>query len=98
MRSPEIATSASCSRSEVTTHGTQALRGTLATLLLDAGDTAVVPQPSYGLYAQACSSRSALVHRAPLRDLRIELDAIAATATASGARVVWVCDPNNPTG
>jgi histidinol-phosphate aminotransferase len=38
------------------------------------------------------------VHRVALRDLRIDLEALAATAGETGARVVWVCDPNNPTG
>jgi histidinol-phosphate aminotransferase len=82
----------------VPAHGTQALIGTLATLLLDPGDAVVVPTPSYGLYSQACTARGAVVHRVALRDLRIDLEALAATAGETGARVVWVCDPNNPTG
>jgi histidinol-phosphate aminotransferase len=82
----------------VPAHGTQALIGTLASLLLDPGDTVVVPQPSYGLYAQACAARGAVVHRVPLRDLRLDLEALAASALENGARIVWICDPNNPTG
>jgi histidinol-phosphate aminotransferase len=82
----------------VPAHGTQALIGTLASLLLDPGDAVAVPQPSYGLYAQACAARGAVVHRVPLRDLRVDLEALAATARGTGARLVWVCDPNNPTG
>ncbi|MDX6485296.1 MAG: histidinol-phosphate aminotransferase [Gaiellaceae bacterium] len=82
----------------VPAHGTQALIGTLATLLLDPGDAVVVPQPSYGLYAQVCIARGAVVHRVPLRELRIDLQALAATAAETGARIIWVCDPNNPTG
>ena len=82
----------------VPAHGTQALIGTLASLLIDPGDAVVVPQPTYGLYAQACAARGAIVHRVPLRDLRVDLEALAATAHETGARLVWVCDPNNPTG
>jgi histidinol-phosphate aminotransferase len=82
----------------VPAHGTQALIGTLATLFLDPGDAVVVPQPSYGLYAQACAGRGAAVHRVALRELRIDLEALAGTAREVGARLVWVCDPNNPTG
>jgi histidinol-phosphate aminotransferase len=82
----------------VPAHGTQALIGTLASLLLDPGDAVVVPQPSYGLYAQACAARGAVVHRVPLRELRLDLEALAASARENGARIVWVCDPNNPTG
>ncbi len=82
----------------VPAHGTQALIGTLAALLLDPGDAVVVPRPTYGLYAQVCTGRGAVVHRVPLRDLRVDLDALAAAARDVGARLVWICDPNNPTG
>jgi histidinol-phosphate aminotransferase len=82
----------------VPAHGTQALIGTVATLFLDPGDAVVVPQPSYGLYAQASAARGAIVHRVPLRELRIDLEALTETARETGARLVWVCDPNNPTG
>src|SRR3954453_12453664 len=82
----------------VPAHGTQALIGTLAGLFLDPGDAVVVPQPTYGLYAQASEARGAAVHRVPLLDLRIDLETVAATAMEVGARLVWICDPNNPTG
>jgi histidinol-phosphate aminotransferase len=81
----------------VPAHGTQALMGTLSGLFLDPGDAVVVPQPTYGLYAQTSATRGAVVHRVPLRDLRIDLAAVAATAQDVGARLVWICDPNNPT-
>jgi histidinol-phosphate aminotransferase len=82
----------------VPAHGTQALIGTLATLFLDPGDVVVAPQPTYGLYAQASAARGAAVHRVPLRGLRIDLEAVAGAAREHGARLVWICDPNNPTG
>jgi histidinol-phosphate aminotransferase len=82
----------------VPAHGTQALIGTVATLFLDSGAAAVIPQPTYGLYAQACAARGAIVHRVPLRNLRVDLETLAATAHETDARLVWVCDPNNPTG
>jgi histidinol-phosphate aminotransferase len=79
-------------------HGIQGLIVTLAALFLDPGDAVVVPAPSYGLYAQVCAGRGADVHRVPLRDRRLDGAALAATAAETGARIVWVCDPNNPTG
>jgi histidinol-phosphate aminotransferase len=82
----------------VPAHGTQALIGTLATLFLDPGDAVVVPRPTYGLYAQVCATRGAAVHRVPLGGLRLDLEALAAAAHETGARLVWLCDPNNPTG
>jgi histidinol-phosphate aminotransferase len=82
----------------VPAHGTQALIGTVATLFLDPGDVVVVPRPTYGLYAQTSLARGATVHAVPLRELRIELEAVAAAAHEHAARLVWICDPNNPTG
>jgi histidinol-phosphate aminotransferase len=79
-------------------HGIQALIGALATLLLDPGAAVVVPAPSYGLYAQACAAHGAAVERVPLRERRLDLEALAAAARRVGARIAWVCDPNNPTG
>jgi len=79
-------------------HGIQALIGVLATLLIDPGDAVVVPAPSYGLYAQVCTAHGAVVERVPLRERRLDLEALAAAARRSGARIAWVCDPNNPTG
>jgi histidinol-phosphate aminotransferase len=38
------------------------------------------------------------VHRVPLRGLRLDPEALADAATNVRARVVWICDPNNPTG
>jgi histidinol-phosphate aminotransferase len=82
----------------VPAHGTQALIGTLAGLFLDPGDAVVVPLPTYGLYSQVSAARGANVHRVPLRDLRVDFEAVAATAADVHAKVVWICDPNNPTG
>jgi histidinol-phosphate aminotransferase len=38
------------------------------------------------------------VLRVPLRDLSIDFEGVAATAEESSAKIVWICDPNNPTG
>ena len=82
----------------VPAHGVQALVSMVAGAFLDAGDAVVVPRPTYGLYAQVSAARGAGVHPVPLRDFRIDLPALAAAAGAHRARLVWVCDPNNPTG
>ncbi len=79
-------------------HGTQALIGTLASALLRPGDHVVIPTLTYYLYGQYCAARGATVHRVPMRELHVDLDALAETARRTGARIVWVCDPNNPTG
>ena len=79
-------------------HGTLALIGTLATVFLRPGDRVVVPAPAYGLYAQLSAIRGASVERVALRELALDLDAMARAASETSARIVWVCDPHNPTG
>jgi histidinol-phosphate aminotransferase len=81
-------------------HGIQALTLAVISAFVDPGDAVVIPRPTYGLYAQACAVAGAEVHRvdAPAPSLAFDLDAIAHTATAVGAKLVWICDPNNPTG
>jgi histidinol-phosphate aminotransferase len=79
-------------------HGIQALIGTVAHAFLDPGDAVVVPSPTYGLYAQVSAAAGAKVEVVPGRDHRHDLRALAEAASSVGARLVWLCDPNNPTG
>ncbi len=79
-------------------HGTQSLIGTLATTFLHPGDHIVVPALTYYLFGRACAARGAVVHEVPMPKLRIDLDATVDTARQTEARIVWLCDPNNPTG
>ena len=82
----------------VPAHGSLALLGLVSSLLLRPGDRVVVPELTYGLYAQISATRGAVVHRVPMRELAIDLEALAVRAHEVEARIVWVCDPNNPTG
>ena len=79
-------------------HGIQALILTLIGAFVAPGDAVVVPSPTYGLYAQASRVAGAHVETVAAPDLRIDLEAIAAAARRTDARIAWVCDPNNPTG
>jgi histidinol-phosphate aminotransferase len=79
-------------------HGSLALIGTVATALLGRDEHVVVPTLTYGLYAQISATRGATVHQVPMRGLALDLEALADTARRVDARIVWICDPNNPTG
>ncbi|HEY3771974.1 MAG TPA: histidinol-phosphate transaminase [Solirubrobacteraceae bacterium] len=80
-------------------HGIQALTLTLISAFVEPGDRVVVPRPTYGLYAQACTVAGAEVHRIDVTPaLGLDLEAVAAAATSVSAKLVWICDPNNPTG
>lgn len=82
----------------VPAHGIQALIATVAHTFVREGDTVVVPQPTYGLYAQVSAAAGASVVRVPNRDFRLDLRSLAEAAGRERVRLVWICDPNNPTG
>jgi histidinol-phosphate aminotransferase len=79
-------------------HGIQALIATVAHAFLDPGDSVVVPSPTYGLYAQVSAAAGARVERVPGRAHRHDVEALVDAAGRVGARLIWLCDPNNPTG
>jgi histidinol-phosphate aminotransferase len=79
-------------------HGIQTLVLTLSAAFVSPGDRVVVPQPTYGLYAQVARAAGGRVETVPLPELRLDLERIASVARGTGARLVWICDPNNPTG
>ena len=82
----------------VPSHGIQALIATVAHAFLERDDAVVLTTPTYGLYATTCAAAGARVVEVPNRDLRHDVEALAAAAREHDARLVWLCDPNNPTG
>jgi histidinol-phosphate aminotransferase len=67
------------------------------TACIDAGDAAAIPDPSFPEYRTAVMLAGGRPVLVPLRpDHSMDLDALA--AAAGRARVVFVCNPNNPTG
>jgi histidinol-phosphate aminotransferase len=81
-------------------HGIQALTLSLVAALVEPGDRVVIPRPTYGLYAAVCAVAGASVHRVDCaaETLAFDLAALARTAREVDAKLVFVCDPNNPTG
>jgi len=80
----------------VPAHGIQSLVLTIVTAFVNPGERVVIPSPTYGLYRQACEASGAEIVTVPTRGLRLDLDAMA--DAARGSKLVFVCDPNNPTG
>ena len=64
---------------------------------LDNGDAAVVPVPTYPMYA-ICTRQLGGVIRPVPRGPGFALDVDALAAAAVGAKLVFVCNPNSPTG
>ena len=77
-------------------HGIQALVLAAIAAFINPGDRVVVAQPTYGLYRQAARAAGAEVIQVPTRGYRIDLERM--LSAAEGAKLAFVCDPNNPTG
>lgn len=80
----------------VPAHGIQALVFAVVWVFVNPGDRVVLPQPTYGLYRKACLAAGAEVIQVPAKGYRFDLERM--LDMAKGAKLVFVCDPNNPTG
>ena len=78
-------------------NGSDEIIALLVRALLRPGDRVIVPRPSFLMYAIAASAAGGVVDVVPLKDLTMDLDAMAERVTAD-TRLVFVCNPNNPTG
>ena len=66
-------------------------------LAMGRGDHAIVCRPTYQMYAVSSATAGAQLEAlAPRADLALDYEAL--LERAPGARLVWVCSPNNPTG
>ncbi len=64
---------------------------------LDDGDEVIVGKPSFPLYDIYTHVMRARLVPVPLRDYRLDLEGMAAAITLR-TRIIFVCNPNNPTG
>jgi histidinol-phosphate aminotransferase len=69
----------------------------VAKTFLDNGDPVVIPAPTYPMYAIVSEQLGAAIRRVPLRE-DFSPDVQALLAAAEGAKVLWYCNPNSPTG
>lgn len=69
----------------------------IARAYLAPGTSTVMATPTFPRYKTNAVIEGAHVIEVPLKDGRCDLDAMAAAVT-DDTRVVWVCNPNNPTG
>jgi histidinol-phosphate aminotransferase len=69
----------------------------LGDALLERGDEAVFAAPSFVVYRDICLRHEARAVPVPTTDFRHDLEAMAAAVTPR-TKIVFVCNPNNPTG
>jgi histidinol-phosphate aminotransferase len=70
----------------------------IARATLREGSVAVIVPPTYDMYRIVSEQRGARVVTAPRRDATFTPDTPAIVRAARTASLVWLCEPNNPTG
>jgi histidinol-phosphate aminotransferase len=78
-------------------NGSDEIIGMLTRALLQPGDEAVLPRPSFLMYDITIRSSAAIPVYVPLNNLAIDLDKMADAITGK-TRLIFVNNPNNPTG
>lgn len=79
-------------------NGSNEILKLLSLTYLNPGDEIVAPTPSFGEYARTAILCDAIVKTVPLNDQYvIDLPAMAA-AVSSRTKLIYICNPNNPTG
>ena len=81
----------------VVANGADNLISLVAQAVLGPGDRAAVPRLSFSSYTIAVRVSRAEVEPVPMDGWRIDVEAMA-QALRRGAKVAFVCNPNNPTG
>jgi histidinol-phosphate aminotransferase len=82
-------------------NGSMELVWLTALAFLHAGDAVLVLQPTFGEYVRAAALMGARIHACtaqPESDFRLDADAVQRTLRQLTPRLVFLCNPNNPTG
>jgi len=81
-------------------NGSAELIWMIARALLKAGDAVVVAAPTFGEYQRAATALGARVISVSAQppQFKVDLKEVLKTAAAQQARLVFLCNPNNPTG
>jgi aspartate aminotransferase len=79
------------------THGSSAALAAAILAIVSPGDRVVIPEPSYSLYADLVNLAGGVSIGVPLLP-DFHLDFAALTRALTGARLIVLCTPGNPTG
>ncbi|MBE3576652.1 MAG: histidinol-phosphate transaminase [Limnochordales bacterium] len=79
-------------------NGSDELIKMLAETFVHPGDRVVFPTPSFSEYEFACRVADGTPVAVPLKDFRVDVEAIAAAARVPRTPLVFIANPNNPTG
>ena len=79
-------------------HGAASLFWAIARALLVAGDRVVIAEPTFSELRVAAAAMGARLVRPRSKSLRLDPALLARDAEMHGARLLYLCAPNNPTG
>lgn len=78
-------------------NGSDEILALIGLAYLDKGSRALTCVPTFSVYGFVAQVMGAAFDTIPLKDYRFDLDGLAKKANGN-ARVVFICNPNNPTG
>ncbi|MBO8127947.1 MAG: histidinol-phosphate transaminase [Peptococcaceae bacterium] len=79
------------------TNGSNEIVQQISLAFLEPGDEVIMPVPSFPRYEPLTRLMNAVPIEVPLNNFRVDLDTMASRIT-SKTKVIYVCNPNNPTG
>lgn len=79
-------------------NGSDEILSLIAMAYLEPGTQALSARETFSVYESVTLSMGATFKSFPLKDYRFDLEALAQEARNPATRVVFVCNPNNPTG
>lgn len=77
--------------------GSFSLISLVAQTFINPGEEAIMAEPSFGWYMMATLTVDGKIVKVPLKNHAVDLEAIRHAVTEK-TRVIWLCNPNNPTG
>lgn len=78
-------------------NGSFELIALIAHAYLEEGEESLIPDPSFGWYRNVTLQMNAIPVMVPLKEYAIDLDAVYDQINDK-TKVIWLCNPNNPTG
>jgi histidinol-phosphate aminotransferase len=78
-------------------HGAEGMLQAVVKSFLEEGDEVVIPEATYNLYRELSKLMGAAIVNVPMKGRSIDLEAVKA-AVREKTKLVWLCNPNNPTG
>ena len=78
-------------------NGSDDIIALLIRALVQPGDRVIIPRPSFLMYEISAKAAGAVIDIVPLKNLTMDLDAMAERIDDT-TRLVFICNPNNPTG